>query len=210
LPYNDEPKWVSGRLGSLTLEPPITHPGLCPCKQRPAYREKRAARLGLPMEQVVREPIDIRVKRNSPFPRNRALSKEAAVRLKNEEEQRLRDLVAGVLVAGLRRFSNANFATLRVSNFLSGSPETRKPPKWRLIKCFTLAGPTGLEPATSGVTGRRSNQLNYDPAVVGNSANPLGHNCIPPGRRASYSGGRWVSIVEEVGFAEGLAGRVFF
>ena len=27
-----------------------------------------------------------------------------------------------------------------------------------------LAGPTGLEPATSGVTGQRSNQLNYDPA----------------------------------------------
>ena len=27
-----------------------------------------------------------------------------------------------------------------------------------------VAGPTGLEPATSGVTGQRSNQLNYDPA----------------------------------------------
>ena len=27
-----------------------------------------------------------------------------------------------------------------------------------------LAGPTRLELATSGVTGRRSNQLNYDPA----------------------------------------------
>ena len=28
-----------------------------------------------------------------------------------------------------------------------------------------LAGSTGLEPAASGVTGRRSNQLNYDPAL---------------------------------------------
>jgi hypothetical protein len=29
-----------------------------------------------------------------------------------------------------------------------------------------MAGPTRLELATSGVTGRRSNQLNYDPAAV--------------------------------------------
>jgi hypothetical protein len=29
-----------------------------------------------------------------------------------------------------------------------------------------VAGPTRLELATSGVTGRRSNQLNYDPAWV--------------------------------------------
>ena len=29
-----------------------------------------------------------------------------------------------------------------------------------------MAGTTGLEPATSDVTGRRSNQLNYVPAEV--------------------------------------------
>ena len=29
-----------------------------------------------------------------------------------------------------------------------------------------MAGPTRLELATSGVTGRRSNRLNYDPASV--------------------------------------------
>ena len=28
-----------------------------------------------------------------------------------------------------------------------------------------MAEPTGLEPATSDVTGRRSNQLNYDSAI---------------------------------------------
>ncbi len=29
-----------------------------------------------------------------------------------------------------------------------------------------LAGSTGLEPAASGVTGRRYNQLNYDPSYI--------------------------------------------
>jgi hypothetical protein len=34
---------------------------------------------------------------------------------------------------------------------------------FRSILLDWLAGSTGLEPAASGVTGRRSNQLNYDP-----------------------------------------------
>jgi hypothetical protein len=35
-----------------------------------------------------------------------------------------------------------------------------------LILNKMLAGSTGLEPAASGVTGRRSNQLNYDPKEI--------------------------------------------
>ena len=38
-----------------------------------------------------------------------------------------------------------------------------------------MAGVTGLEPATSGVTGQRSNQLSYTPLymVGGNGLEPL-------------------------------------
>ena len=39
-----------------------------------------------------------------------------------------------------------------------------------------MAEPTGLEPATSDVTGRRSNQLNYDSAFkteISKSADPI-------------------------------------
>ena len=35
-----------------------------------------------------------------------------------------------------------------------------------------LAGPTRFELATSGVTGRRSNQLNYDPATCESTVGP--------------------------------------
>ena len=37
--------------------------------------------------------------------------------------------------------------------------------KMSFYRHFKETGATGLEPATSGVTGRRSNQLNYAPAV---------------------------------------------
>ncbi len=37
----------------------------------------------------------------------------------------------------------------------------KSPVQWTGL--FILAGATGIEPATSGVTGRRSNRLNYAP-----------------------------------------------
>ena len=48
--------------------------------------------------------------------------------------------------------------------------EMRKTEQWatlahRSVSFFKMAEPTGFEPATSDVTGRRSNQLNYDSAL---------------------------------------------
>jgi hypothetical protein len=44
-----------------------------------------------------------------------------------------------------------------------------------------MAGSTRLELATSGVTGRRSNQLNYDPAVVYYMVGGTGLEPVTPG-----------------------------
>ncbi len=59
--------------------------------------------------------------------------------------------------------SSFDMPTLRCK---SDASSTRNGP-WKK----NLAGPTGLEPATSGVTGRRSSRLNYDPATF-----PLGRD----------------------------------
>ena len=45
---------------------------------------------------------------------------------------------------------------MRVAPFGVTSARNEKAAKWRLVSDFGLAGPTGLEPATSGVTGRTS------------------------------------------------------
>ena len=56
---------------------------------------------------------------------------------------------------------------------------------WILEILWKVAGPTGLEPATSGVTGQRSNQLNYDPAMGNakcerNTGQPAGLPAVVP------------------------------
>ena len=50
-----------------------------------------------------------------------------------------------------------------------------------------MAGATGLEPATSGVTGRRSNQLSYAPERVGATI------MAPAQRRSPHGQDSWLA-----------------
>jgi hypothetical protein len=54
---------------------------------------------------------------------------------------------------------------------MRGKPAVERRQKTSI--CRYLAGATGLEPATSGVTGRRSNQLNYAPKGTTSVASTL-------------------------------------
>ena len=61
--------------------------------------------------------------------------------------------------------------SLRTSVVLYEAAATKaEGPGWLQITGIKMAGTTGLEPATSDVTGRRSNQLSYVPARASLSA----------------------------------------
>ena len=67
----------------------------------------------------------------------------------------------------------------------SAHPRNEESPA--LAGLLVPTGATGLEPATSGVTGRRSNQLSYAPRARGNSS------ALPPGpsRGGRYETATW-------------------
>src|SRR5262245_12961075 len=50
--------------------------------------------------------------------------------------------------------------------------------RYTLLRLWKMTGPTRLELATSGVTGRRSNRLNYDPVLPGREPRSVPY--IPP------------------------------
>jgi retinoid hydroxylase len=77
------------------------------------------------------------------------------------------------------------------SYFTSLQAAEEKPPKGGLKSEVTTAGATGLEPATSGVTGRRSNQLSYAPAFLRGSfriSRPYAHPVCQPARLSADVG----------------------
>ena len=91
--YKAQASYITGRVGSIDLYPWVTHPPHCGCSICPANRKRAAERSGRPIEDVWAEPLDIRMRRDSPFPRNRKLSKLAAIQLKESEETKLREAV---------------------------------------------------------------------------------------------------------------------
>jgi hypothetical protein len=94
VPYNDAPDFVSGRKGRFELAPQIEHPPFCVCKRCPLYRQREAEKTGDPIEAVWARSITYRFRKVSPHPSDRKASALAALRLKTDEERRLREAVA--------------------------------------------------------------------------------------------------------------------
>jgi hypothetical protein len=74
-------------------------------------------------------------------------------------------LIATELFRGRRARRNENAAHLPAQCAVGVSLKNSRGANMLELREM-LAGSTGLEPAASGVTGRRSNQLNYDPVEL--------------------------------------------
>lgn len=131
--YKSEPDYVTGRRGRLDLYPWITHPPFCVCALCPTHRTRAAEKSGKSIAETWSAPLDIRIRRDSPYPTNRKLSAAAALLLKADEEKRLAEAVAkadaerrarqtavsfGHVVAAYRRYLTANKKDYRGSGAL--------------------------------------------------------------------------------------------
>src|SRR4051794_35971558 len=131
--YKSEPDYVTGRRGRLDLYPWVTHPPFCVCVLCPTHRPRAAEKSGKSIDEVWSAPLDIRIRRDSPYPTNRKLSAAAALLLKADEEKRLAEAVAnadaerrarqtavsfGHVVAAYRRYLAANKKDYRGSGAL--------------------------------------------------------------------------------------------
>lgn len=92
--YREQADGVSGKKGRLELAPWVSHPPHCVCSKCPRYRAQEAAKQKKPLAEIWEQSIDIRLRRLSPHPRDRAASSAAATLLKEAEEKRLRADVA--------------------------------------------------------------------------------------------------------------------
>jgi hypothetical protein len=100
----------------------------------------------------------------------------------------------------------SDFASLQFSKRPSENTKRRQVAAG---ECFNLAGPTGLEPSTSGVTGRRSNRRK--PSRVSPPSGPLRRARPLPSRVSRRSGplppGRVTCFTESLSVCHGRASR---
>jgi hypothetical protein len=107
-----------------------------------------------------------RSRRIASAPRVDRASSRAAGRHLSVCARRVYAVEHGASAALLRVFRAMESADLVNSHFHYQVHGRQKSRQVAAGESLNLAGPTGLEPATSGVTGRRANRLNHDPRAA--------------------------------------------
>ena len=92
--------------------PWINHPAFCVCDVCPKFREREAARTNKPVAELWEVEFPLRLRRVSPFPDNRKASAAAALRSKEQEEERLLDLLEQAEAAKRARRTAVNFGAV--------------------------------------------------------------------------------------------------